>query len=447
MASITTLAPTGVLGYGFNKDSFERGMSFNPDVIATDAGSTDPGPYYLGSGMPRCPRVSYERELNTLIGTALERKIPFIVGTAGGTGSDTAVAWTTEIVRELAKKNGWHFKMAVISGQIPNQTVLKALREGRISDFEAGSMPTEEEIASSMIVAQMGHEPLVRALEQGAQVIIAGRACDDAVLASMAIHKGFDPGLAIHMGKILECGAFCSEPFAMDTMVGILDETGFALEPGSLERKCTVASVAGHSLYERVDPFIQHGPGHVVDMTGSQFEQLSDRRVRVTGTKFTETSPYKVKLEGVRAVGCRTISIAGIRCPTLIASLDNVLRDLRAYVENYFRDVPFKLSFTVYGRDGVMRELEPKRHQVPHEVALMVEAVADKQELAHAICYTTIGKLLHFSYPGVKNNAGNLAFPFSPSVFDVGEAYEFSVYHLMEVKDPCEHFPMTMETL
>ena len=42
---LKVLSPTAILGYGFPESSFEEGMSRKPDVIAVDAGSTDPGPY------------------------------------------------------------------------------------------------------------------------------------------------------------------------------------------------------------------------------------------------------------------------------------------------------------------------------------------------------------------------------------------------------------------
>ena len=50
--SITVLTPTGTLGYGFGAEALAAGMAMRPDVIAVDAGSTDPGPHYLGSGEP-----------------------------------------------------------------------------------------------------------------------------------------------------------------------------------------------------------------------------------------------------------------------------------------------------------------------------------------------------------------------------------------------------------
>jgi hypothetical protein len=105
------------------------------------------------------------------------------------------------------------------------------------------------------------------------------------------------------------------------------------------------------------------------------------------------------------------------------------------------------LLFRAYGRDGVMGSLEPERHQLPHEIGLIIEAVAPTQDLADAICAFARSTLLHFGYEGRKSTAGNLAFPYSPSDFKAGEVYEFSVYHLMRIDDPVAVFPAEMMPL
>ena len=447
MKSMTVLTPTGVLGYGFDPDALARGMKLGPALIAVDAGSTDPGPYYLGAGESLAPRIAVERELEHLLEAAVHHGIPLIVGSCGGSGRSDQLKETAQMVRVLAGKHGWHFSMATIEAEIPNRLVIEALRDGRMFDFEAGALPTEAEVeASEVIVAQMGPEPIMAAIEAGAQVILAGRACDDAVIAAFPIHMGYDRGSAIHMGKILECGAFCAEPFGMDVILGTIDDDGFTLEPGSLKRRCTVATVAGHSLYEREDPYIQAGPGGCVDMRNTRFVQVDDRRVHVSGTQFVPEDRYCIKLEGARRVGYRTISVAGIRCPTMIARISPILEDVRRQIEEYFSGGPsFTLLFHLYGRDAVMGQQEQERKLLPHELGLVTEAIAPTQELAHAICHVTTGTLLHYSYDGQKNNAGNLAFLHSPSEVDAGPTFEFSLYHLLEVSDPCVLFPLAIE--
>jgi hypothetical protein len=447
MQPLTILAPTGSLGYGFDPEGFARAMTFKPALIGVDAGSTDPGPYYLGTGETLCPRIAVERELEIMLRAGLQAGIPVMVGSCGGAGTDRQVAWTANIVRELARRHGWHFRMATISAEIPAETAVAALQGGKITDFEAGFMPTEADIrASSRVVAQMGPEPFIAALRQGAQVVLAGRSVDDAILAALPIMRGYDPGLATHMGKILECGAFCAIPFAMDVMLGTLDSDGFVLEPGGLGRRCTTASVAGHSLYEREDPYSQRGPGGRIDMRQTRFTQLDDRRVRVTGTRFVPERPYRIKLEGARQLGYRTLCVAGIRCPTMIQRIDEILADVRKRTETYFAGEPsYTLLFQVYGKNGVMGALERWPGPPAHELGLVTEVIAPTQEQAHGICHVTTGTLLHYSYEGVKNNAGNLAFLHSPSEIDAGPTYGFSLYHLMEVDDPTALFPVHME--
>ena len=50
MDEIKIFALNGQLGYGFPADSYKNGIAKNPDVIGVDAGSSDGGPAFLGSG-------------------------------------------------------------------------------------------------------------------------------------------------------------------------------------------------------------------------------------------------------------------------------------------------------------------------------------------------------------------------------------------------------------
>ena len=67
------LSPTAILGYGFPEESFYRGLEKNPDLIAVDAGSTDPGPHYLGSGKSFTDRIGVKRDLRYMITEGVKR--------------------------------------------------------------------------------------------------------------------------------------------------------------------------------------------------------------------------------------------------------------------------------------------------------------------------------------------------------------------------------------
>ena len=441
------LSTTAILGYGFPIASFEEGIKRKPHLIAVDAGSTDPGPYYLGAGVSFTDRGAVKRDLEIMIKAGVDNGIPVCIGTAGGSGGEPHVRWNREIIEEIARENDLHFKLALIHSELPKDMIINALGAGKVTPLDPAPVLTVEAINNtSRIVAQMGVEPFIEAYKNGAQVILSGRAYDPAVFSSLAVYKGYDMGLATHLGKILECAAICAIPGSgSDCMFGYIGADYFRIEPLSSVRKCTTVSVAAHTLYEKSDPCILPGPGGHLDLTETKFEQETENIVRVIGSRFIPRESYTLKLEGARKIGYRTVSIAGTRDPVMMEKIDDIIAGVKERVADNFRDkeIVYNLNFIVYGRDGVMGKLEPLRESFKsHEFGIIIEAVADTQELANTICATARSTMLHFGYEGRRATAGNLAFPYSPSDFKAGEVYEFSVYHLLHVDDPASVFPI-----
>lgn len=441
---LRVLSPTAILGYGFPMESFEEGMKRKPHVIAVDAGSTDPGPYYLGAGISFTDESAVKRDLEIMIKAARENGIPVIVGTAGGSGGEPHLQEVVEIVKSIGEDNGLAFKMAVIHAEIEKEYVINKLLDGKVKPLHPVPELTLEELEKTeRIVGQMGLEPIIKALEEGAEVIIAGRAYDPTVFAALAVKDGFDAGLALHMGKILECASIAATPGSgSDCMFGYLGEDNFRLEPLNPIRKCTTLSVAAHTLYEKTNPYILPGPGGILDLQDTKFHQETDNIVKVTGSKFVPSDVYTVKLEGTKKVGYRTVSIAGTRDSIMISQIESIIQEVRDRVKDNFKvaDYKYHLDFKVYGRDAVMGSLEPKKEITSHEIGIVIEAVADTQKIANTICSFARSTMLHYGYDGRISTAGNLAFPYSPSDFKAGEVYEFSIYHIVEVDDPYELF-------
>lgn len=451
MKEMRVLSPTAILGYGFPMASFGEGMRRKPHVIAVDGGSTDPGPYYLGSGQSFTDRGAVKRDLAIIIEAALEAGIPVIVGSAGGSGGDSHLAWCVDIVKEIGAEVARDFKLASIGAEIHKNVVIEAIRQGKIEPLRPVKPLTEAEAAQSeRIVAQMGSEPIIEALEGGADVIIAGRAYDPVSFAALAIKEGFDPGLALHMGKILECAAIASTPGSgSDCMMGYLYEDRFELEPLSPIRQCTTLSVAAHTLYEKTDPYSLPGPGGTLDLRATEFEAVTDRRVAVHGTKFIPSAGYTVKLEGAKKVGYRTVAIAGTRDPRMIHQIDTIIKEVKDRVKDNFKGQVdnYYLDVKVYGKNAVMGDLEPMTAITSHEIGLIIEAVAHTQDIANTICSFARSTMLHYGYDGRVSTAGNLAFPYSPSDFKAGAVYAFNVYHIMTIDDPKALFPITYEQI
>lgn len=447
MKSLTLLAPCGILGYGFPDASFIFGLSQNPDAIVVDAGSTDAGPHKLGAKTAIVSRMAAKQDLQRIILGGWKHKIPILVGSAGGSGGHSHVEWTLSIIDEILHEHAdVQPKIAIIWADIPNQVVIDNVEKGVIVPCDTPSLPlTQQRIEETTgIVAQMGIEPILRVIEAKADIIICGRAYDPAPFAAMGVYHGFDTALSYHLGKVLECGALCCNPgTTKDCMLGTLYEDCFEVYPCNPTRRCTPVSVAAHTFYEKDHPYLLHGPGIAMDLSGCTFTQVGENRVRVTGSRLQETNPYQIKLEGARRVAYRTFVVAGIRDPILIEKLEEVQQQVVSSVKEQYKEVDptsYTINFINYGKDGVMGKLEPEP-EASHEIGVLFEVLANEQELANAICASVRSTFMHFDYEGRKSTAGNLAFPYAPSDIPFGPVYEFSVYHLMAVTDPCEYFP------
>ncbi len=439
---IRVLAPLGMLGYGYPPESFEAGLARSPHLIAADAGSTDAGPHKLGRGVGIVSRAATKRDLTPMVRASSERRIPLVIGSAGGTGQKSRVDWTVEIVREISAEAGLSLRIAVIYADVPAKSVSQAFEDGDLTALRGVPDLSLENIqAATAIVAQMGPEPIMAALEEGADVVICGRAYDPAIFAALPMLRGFDAGLALHMGKILECGAQCATPgAASDCMLGTLKPDGFILEPLNPARACTPTTVAAHTLYEKSDPATLPGPGGVLDLSKCRFDALDERRVKVAGSRFVADEAYRVKLEGAVCDGYRTVCIAGVRDPVMIAQLDECLDHARGIVRDW-SGADGQVNFLVHGRDAVMGDAEPMRDSPAHELGLVIEAIAADQETADHLCGLARAALMHFHYTGRKATAGNLAFPFAPSDMPAGPVYRFVLYHTMPVETALTLFP------
>ena len=444
------LSATAILGYGFPEKSFRAGLARKPHLIGADAGSTDPGPYYLGAGKAFTNRSGVKRDLRFMLREGVRRGIPVVIGTAGGSGARPHVDWCEAIIREIAREEKLTFTLGIIYADIPKERVRKHLRKGEIVPLAYVPPLTEKMLDDSLhIVAQMGVEPIQEALRRGCQVVLAGRCYDPAVFAALPVMRGFDEGLALHMGKILECAAIAATPGSgADCALGVLRGDSFILETLNPARTFTPESTAAHTLYEKTDPYHLPGPGGELDLTACTFTALPGGRVEVRGSRHVPTPEYYVKLEGVRRTGFRTISVAGTRDPIMIKSIDAILEAVTGQVRDILKaeKIDGRIQFHVYGKDGVMGPLEPETKIRSHELGIVIEAVGSTPEAADSLCSITRSTLLHYGYPGRISTAGNLAFPFSPSDVRMGETFEFSVYHLMPLTGRTP-FPVKVVTI
>ncbi|WP_236037644.1 acyclic terpene utilization AtuA family protein [Belnapia arida] len=451
MKTFTMLSTSGILGYGYAEESLRIGMSRQPQVIGCDGGSTDPGPHYLGAGTSFCSRLSVKRDFRLMLQAAVAAGIPCIIGTSGGAGGEPHLQSMAALAREIAREDGLSFRMALIHAEQDKAMLGSRLDRtkplAKLPPLDAATIDR-----ATRIVGMMGPEPIAKALDGGAQVILAGRSSDPAQWAAPAIRAGMAPAPSWYAGKMLECGAEPTTPKEPDCLLVTIEDDHLVCEPPNPIRRCTPLSVANFALHENSSPTHHVEPGGLLDTSDVTFTPVSDRAVKVAGMRWTPADTYTVKLEGVELAGYRAITICATRDPVLIGQIDDYLASHRAKVEAKAASFGvsaerYRMAVRVIGRDAVMAGWEPVRAVTSHELGFVIEVLADDQEVANAVLAMARTSLLHADFPGRLCKEGNMAFPFSPSDIPLGELYRFSIFHTLAVDDPCALFPIEYESV
>ena len=447
------ISPTGHLGFTpIERGSFEIGLSHRPDAIVADSGSCDIGPQPLGADEHCSPAEWQRHDLELMLLAARRLGVPMIVGSASDAGTDRGVNQYAEIIRELAQRHRLApFTLARVFSEVSRDEVARRMRSGvRVEGLDGRPELTPEVLArTDRLVAVMGVEPIIHALDQGADVVIAGRSGDSCLFAAPAIRAGFPEAASYYLGKVLECASFAAEPFmGKESIIGVVTRDAVsvtAMHPGQC---CTVASVASHAMYERASPFFEHVAGGVLDMTQCRYEQADERTTRVSGFEFRRDPVYRIKLEGAGKVGERAVSIAGIRDPYTIRHMDAVIGWARSKVEERWGapGARYQLYYHVYGRDGVMGASEPRRDVPAHELCLVVEAVAPRWEDAEVICALGTRNLFYARLPEVRGTAGTAALMMD-EVLRGKPGYEWTVNHVIPLGDPLELTSVKLEVV
>jgi hypothetical protein len=440
MKEVRALAATGMLGSGFRESSLQRGLEMNPDFIGMDAGSTDGGPFYLGSGTYHFSDDAVGRDLRLVLRAARSKKIPVIVGSAGMSGADSSVDRVVEIVNRIAKEEDLQFKLAVIYSEQSKDYLVNQLKKGLIKPLGRELQPlTEDKINQSIrVVGMAGTEPFVEALENGADVIIAGRSSDTSIYAAIPVMREINPASAWHAAKLLECGAASVKQRKYpDCLFSVIQDDNFTIEPPNPEYACTPLSVASHNLYENASPYTLYEPGGILRTEDCRYEAISPRAVRVSGGKFDLASTYTVKLEGVELAGYQSLFFGAIRDPLMLRQLDSWIAGLtetlhRRFSEIYGSEVKnsYTLNIRKYGVNGAMGELEPTPI-IGHEVCLVFEILADKQELATHLIKSAAHIAIHYPIPEWSGLITGLALPYSPPELERGPVYKFNLNHIV----------------
>jgi hypothetical protein len=446
--AVRVLVPTGMIGAGFTPETVARGLELGADVIAVDGGSTDSGPYYLGSGTPKTSAAAVARDMRILLRAAARAGIPLIVGSCGTSGADSGVDWLAGITDGILAEEDLRLTVATIHSEQKPAYLKERLGQNAIHPLPPhGPLDAATIDGCARIVGMMGHEPIEAALRAGAGVVLAGRATDTAVAAAFPLMKGLPAGPVWHASKIVECGGQCTTNPRAGGVLATIDHDGFTIEPLDPTAACTPASVAAHMLYETADPFRMREPAGTLDVTHATYEALSDRIVRVTDSVFEPAEQHTIKLEGARISGYETMSFTGIRDPHILANiedwaalLDKVLTDRvhQTLGLSAGPDGDYEFDIRLYGHNAILADLDPATGPA-REVGVLLLVHAADQATATAVAKIANPLMLHLPTADMAY-LPSLAFATSPAETERGAVYEFVLNHVVDTDDPTAMF-------
>lgn len=443
------VCPNGHLGFAPTKEeSFKIAAATKPDYYCCDSGSDDIGAAALGSDRSVSMYKWQKHDLELMLLAAIEQGAPMLIGSSGDTGANSRVDMYVQIIKDLAKEHNLpSFKLAYFYSEVDKSYLKdKMQQEITIEGLDDRSSLTEEDLEkTTRIVAVAGVHPFIKALDMGADVVIGGRSSDCAIFAAPAIREGFPEELAYYLGKVLECASFCAEPYgAKESVIGTITQDDVKVTAMHPEQRCTIASVAGHAMYERSNPYFEYVAGGMMDMTNCNYEQFDEKTTRITGSKFIPIEgAVKVKLEGAGIIGEKYIGIAGVRDPYTIKNIDKVIELSREQVAQEFGDYDYHLNFRIFGKDGVMGDLEPVKEIKSHELGIIIEGIAATKEVSEALTLFATRQIFYARLPEVKGTAGTAAFLVDDVVY-AGSACSWTMNHIVPVADPLELFDVKL---
>ena len=278
----------------------------------------------------RDPNAGYAKDfvplMKRILPACVERGIR-VTANAGGVN----VRGCAEAVRQVARELGFAGKVRI--GIVTGDDIMDRL-DGFLADgIELRNMDTGEGLATVRDRIQsanvyLGAWPMVEALNQGAQIVITGRATDTGLTLAPLIHEfgwsadDWDKMAAGTIaGHIIECGAQASGGNCQFEWRNIPDmaNVGFPIAEASPDGSFVITkhertggrvnlpSVKEQLVYEMGDPHEYITPDCVADFTTIRLEAAGKDRVRVYGIKGRQaTDSLKVSISytaGYKAVG------------------------------------------------------------------------------------------------------------------------------------------------
>jgi len=278
-------------------------MAMGPGALVLDGWIPQPHPAAFASPGPAANSQQAREDLRLALGTASDAGIPLLLSNPGGVGADLHLSWCRSLLMEAAEEAGVHANTALIRAQQPNSRVLTALRRGRLSAAGRVRFPSEAQVRGAVcIVAEMGLEPIVAALEAGAEVVVAGRAHPAAVAAAVPVWKAAPLAEALHMAAAMKLAALDTvEAGESSLWLAAVEGSSFTLAHGVATASSRSAAARAVLSDSAVAAAAFTVPGTRVVTAKCEVEE-TDEGVRITGSRVAASDYYNVRVTGVTLV-------------------------------------------------------------------------------------------------------------------------------------------------
>ncbi|MCP5165045.1 MAG: DUF1446 domain-containing protein [Pseudomonadales bacterium] len=378
----------------------------------------------------RDPQAGYARDfiqvLESILPTCRQQGIR-IIANAAGVNPEACRDAILQAVQRLGLSG---IRVGVVSGDDILGELDALIASGEtFTNLDSGESidSVRERITSANVY--IGAQPIVAALEQGADIVVTGRVADPSIVLAPLIHEfgwsmtDYDKLAAgTIMGHLVECGPQCTGGNFTDWhRVPDMATIGFPIVEACADGSFVVTkhegtgglvdtqTVTSQLLYELGDPENYLSPDCVADFTSIQIEQEGENRVRLSGIRGRAPTPTcKVSMsysDGYKVLA--TLCIAGPDVVAKAQALAEIVFERLAMLDS---PIPEENRFLeLFGTNVLYQGIVPAA-EAPHEILMRIGARSQDRR-ALSLLSAEIAPLLTSGPPGVTGYAGGRARP------------------------------------
>lgn len=345
-------------------------------------------------------------QLEPVIGECLAKDVT-VVTSAGGLNP----VGCARRLKELIEETGHSGTVAAVTGDDCKDDLERWLEDG---EMDEQSQQFLEQHRADILAANryLGSGGIVDAIDEGADVVVAGRVTDTALVLGPAMaefdwaNDEYDKlARAISAGHLLECGGQATGGnFAGKQSVPDLESLGFPIteieadgtvtitKHDDLGGRVTEATVGEQLVYELTDPDEYLTPDVTVDFTGVELNQAGEDRVRVEGISGSAPPPTD-KISVVVETGYQVAGHLTYCGPRPIDKAREAERVLRERLEERGA-TPETLGVETLGYDACHRELSGAEAESMDEVVFRVAASDPDRDTLQEVGKQLMGLIL-----------------------------------------------------